>query len=202
MELPKALLVGCGQGSGSVLAEHLSKDYAVTELTSRDGWDWRDVGMNIVTTADDDFDLIVFNQNGGSLPNNLKDGIINIDDWNQTLFTNHQLIYYLTVKQKKPLKVICVVTGFIRVTNDSHPQLKEIADDYRTYTGLKMMNIELMKMFSRFKEGTYCCIAHSFSKKDIDTLGEEMYNTIMSIDESYNRKICDETGVIYEPELY
>ncbi len=198
MELPKALLVGCGHGVGLELSKHLSKNYEITKISG--SWDTR--GMDSIETVEDDFDLIVFNQNGGALPNNLEDGIIDINQWNQTLFTNHQLPYYIMQKQSKSPKVIMVVTGFIRVNKDYPEQLRDYADQFRLYIGLKLMNVELMKMFSLHKDGIYCCLAPSFYKKTVDDMASDMYNTIMTIDESYNRKVFDETGTIQEMEMY
>ena len=198
MESPKALLVGCGHGVGLELSKHLAKDYEITQMSGN--WDTR--GMDSVDNAADDFDLIVFNQNGGPLPNNIVDGIIDVNHWNQTLFTNHQLPYYIMQKQTKSPKVIMIVTGFVRVNEDYPDQLKGYADQFRLYIGLKLMNMELMKMFSLHKDGIYCCLAPSFHKKTIDTMALEMYNTIMTVDESYNRKLIDETGTITKLEMY
>ncbi len=198
MELPKALLVGCGHGVGLELSKHLSKNYEITQISG--SWDTR--GMDSVETVANDFDLIVFNQNGGPLPNNLEDGVIDINKWNQTLFTNHQLPYYIMQKQSKSPKVIMVVTGFIRVNKEYPEQLRDYADQFRLYIGLKLMNVELMKMFSLHKDGIYCCLAPSFYKKKLTKMASDMYNTIMTIDESYNRKVFDETGTIQEMEMY
>ena len=55
MELPKALLVGCGHGVGLELSKHLSKNYEITEISGN--WDTR--GMGSVYDVKDDFDLIV-----------------------------------------------------------------------------------------------------------------------------------------------
>ncbi len=198
MELPKALLVGCGHGVGLELSKHLSKNYEITQISG--SWDTR--GMDSVETVANDFDLIVFNQNGGPLPNNLEDGVIDINKWNQTLFTNHQLPYYIMQKQSKSPKVIMVVTGFIRVNKEYPEQLRDYADQFRLYIGLKLMNVELMKMFSLHKDGIYCCLAPSFYKKKLTKMASDMYNTIMTIDESYNRKVFDETGTIQEMEMH
>jgi len=198
MELPKALLVGCGHGVGLELSKHLSKNYEITQISG--SWDTR--GMDSVETVANDFDLIVFNQNGGPLPNNLEDGVIDINQWNQTLFTNHQLPYYIMQKQSKSPKVIMVVTGFIRVNKEYPEQLRDYADQFRLYIGLKLMNVELMKMFSLHKDGIYCCLAPSFYKKKLTKMASDMYNTIMTIDESYNRKVFDETGTIQEMEMH
>ena len=39
-------------------------------------------------------------------------------------------------------------------------------------------------------------------EKTIDIMALDMYNTIMTVDESYNRKLIDETGTVTKLEMY
>lgn len=202
MARSKALIVGGGSKFGEALAELASSDYEVHVITGSDSdaekvikVEWHSCTLDdVIPYIDKDYDLIVFNQNGGGGPNDgaFDDYTHPIEHWNQANFTDMQLPYYILkhIKLKESMNVCWMLTPAA-----CDIRLRKHIPQYGGYAGLKANNYHLMFSFAEKCKGNYYgFVPTHFGEEGVDLFALMMYNVIRNLEPEKSGKLINEHG--------
>lgn len=206
MARPKALIVGGGSKFGAAFSELASADYEVHVITGSNcdadrviKVDWHFVELkDILPHIDKDYDLILFNQNGGGSPNGVEDQHAYknytqpLEFWNRGFFNNVQLSYYIVrhMDLKSSMKICWMLTPLF------HPSMREYGQMYGGYGGDKAYNFHIMKTFSYYNDASfYGIVPKHFGDEDQFSL--TIYNVIKKLTKDFSGMLIDEKGDIW-----
>jgi NAD(P)-dependent dehydrogenase (short-subunit alcohol dehydrogenase family) len=202
MEHPKALIVGGGSKFGEALAELASSEYEVHVISGSNtdadrviNIEWHSCTLDdILPHIDQDYDLILFNQNGAGGPNEgaFDDYVHPIEHWNQANFTDVQLPYYILrhINPKTSMKVCWMLTP-----SACDIRLRKYTPQWGGYCSAKASNFHLMYTFADRCEGNYYgLIPTHFGEEGIDLFASMMYNVIRNLEPEQSGKLINEHG--------
>jgi hypothetical protein len=202
----KVLIVGGGSKFGESLADLYSSDYEVHVITGSDSdmdrvikVDWNHCKIDdVIPYIDDDYDVVVFNQNGGGAPNGVEgehayfDYVQPQEWWNQAFFNNVQLSYYIVKKLRLSLgmKICWMLSPMF------HHDYREFGQPYGGYGGDKAYNMHIMKTFSFYNDASfYGLVPRHFDGSDQFAL--QIYKVIQNLDLHLSGQLIDEKGDIW-----
>lgn len=207
----KALLIGAGSKWGGEFTNFLlSKNYKIDLVTGSNleerlnltihkiNWKTfssRDMDVLAGNLSQENYDLIFFNQNSQSYPNEQTfspDRDISIEDWSRGFWIDCQMPYYLIKKIKnkiqKDTKIGWMLTGLI--TSQQSEYWK-----YGGYTSNKNTNLHLMRNFSQYHPGIFFCIdPMGLNPINFQEDCENIFKVIQDINEDDNGKVLIKDG--------
>lgn len=210
MARPKALIVGGGSKFGEAFSQIASNDYEIHVVTGSSSdadkviqVNWNECKIDdVIPHLDQDYDIILFNQNGGGAPNEVRvngEGAYSkfeqpIEWWNQAYFNNVQLSYYIVkhLDLRKGMKICWMLSPLLHYDNryDGRP--------YGGYAGDKAYNAHIMKTFSFYNDASfYGIIPKHFGEIDLDFSACKIYDVIIKLKPELSGKFIDENGKIY-----
>ena len=206
MAQSKALIVGGGSKFGEAFAELASADYEVHVITGSDSdadrvikVDWHFVELDdIVPKLDKEYDLVLFNQNGGGSPNGVEgqhayhDYTQPLVAWNRGFFNNVQLSYYIV----RHLDLTIGNKIFWMLSPLFHPSLREHGQMYGGYAADKSYNMHIMKTFAYYNDASfYGLVPRHFGEADQFSL--QIYKVTQNVDLHLSGQLINENGDIW-----
>lgn len=205
MAQSKILIVGGGSKFGAKLAT-TAKEYGdeVHIVTGNEEAEadrvihvnWHHVSTgDVIPKIDRDYDVVLFNQNGGGSPNDIIKETVQLEHWNRAFFNNVQLSYYIAQHMevnkfqevKANSKIVWMLSPVL------HPSAR--TDDFALggYAADKAYSYHMMKSFSTQKSKHYYGLAPKhFGNSPM--IGATMYATIMKLTPDLSGKILNEHG--------
>ena len=210
--MKRALIFGGGSGFGAILSTGLSDcEYIVDAITSSNFQyhnvntikvDWQQFNLFglvelINQLKNNNYDLIIFNQNSGKGPCHPTDFQVAtlgkfypIREWTQGIWSDSQLSYYavrcLSNLIQHNTKIVWLLSG---VANPFIP--KDNLDKWMSYRLVKMTNYYIMKTFSENHPGIFFGIDphHIDAVEDKILHGDAVIERIFVADSSYNGQV-------------
>tara|TARA_A100001035_G_scaffold89769_2_gene69996 strand:- start:3833 stop:4447 length:615 start_codon:yes stop_codon:yes gene_type:complete len=197
----KALIVGGGSRFGEEFTKLAKQDYEVHVITGSNysdadrviKVDWHFVELDdILPKIDKEYDLILFNQNGGGSPNgdSYSKETQNIWHWNRGFFNNVQLPYYILrhCELKKGNKVAWMLTPIMTM------KMRHWAREWGGYAADKTYSAHIMKSFAYENEASFYGFVPKSYGDMLDLFAETIYNLIRELKPERSGELITETG--------
>tara|TARA_B110000483_G_scaffold22685_1_gene26191 strand:+ start:427 stop:1026 length:600 start_codon:yes stop_codon:yes gene_type:complete len=198
MAQSKILIVGGGSKFGMLLALE-AKQYgdevhivtgtedAVADRVIHVDWNHVSTG-DVMPKIDKDYDVVLFNQNGGGSPNDIVQENVQLEHWNRAFFNNVQLPYYIAqhIEVKENAKIVWMLSPVF------HPRLRSDEFMFGGYAADKAYSYHMMKSFATQKSKNYYGLAPKHFGNGIT-----MYETIMNLTPDRSGKMLNEHGELW-----
>lgn len=199
MAQSKILIVGGGSKFGAQLAttakEYGDEVHVITGNTDIEAdrvipVNWHHVSTgDVIPKIDKDYDVVVFNQNGGGSPNDIVKENVQLEHWNRAFFNNVQLSYYIAqyIEVTENSKIVWMLSPVL------HPSARTDGFILGGYAADKAYSYHMMKSFSTQKSKNYYGLAPKhFGNSPF--FAPVMYETIMKLTSDRSGKLLNETG--------